>query len=478
MTYPTTFATLAAGNQPLSLFDTMFQQVAAMIAIPCTISGTNSLTLTPITNAPTLAAYTQFCAFRGIAINSNTAPLTMQFTTLPNLPVYMADRATQVPANTVLINQEYVFVYDAALNSGSGGFILENAAVPVGGVSAGGSFANLRIANNAVTPTTQIDVSADELIMVASTGFSVRAVNQAFTINLNNVGVVNGLDTGGVGAGGFYFIFAISNGSTTGGLASRSRTAPTLPSGYNYVKRIGTVVMDLGAGQTSTVTITIASPAVVTWTANGLSADTPVVFSTTGSLPTGIVAGTTYYISPAGLGANSFEISATPKGPVINTSGTQSGTQTATVAGVRLRRTLQQGREVTYVLTSASATPFLPVLADGATSSQGVYSPTTPTWAAIPVGTYVPPNASHIDFFLHTGVSGAGVQAQVAPNNSYGGGGSANTAFTFPPLDTSNTVPTFWQIFAARMMLESTNIYWATAVSRVSMQLRGFTDNL
>ncbi len=80
-------------------------------------------------------------------------------------------------------------------------------------------------------------------------------------------------------------------------------------------------------GVTSTVTITIASPGVVSWTAHGLADGTQVVFSTTGTLPTGIVAGTVYYVkSPA---TNSFNIAATSGGTAIVTTGSQSGTHTA-----------------------------------------------------------------------------------------------------------------------------------------------------
>lgn len=79
----------------------------------------------------------------------------------------------------------------------------------------------------------------------------------------------------------------------------------------------------------STVTITNASPAVVTWTGHGLVAGQPVVFSTTGSLPTGLTAGTVYYVISAGLTANEFQVSATAGGAAIDTSSAGSGTHTA-----------------------------------------------------------------------------------------------------------------------------------------------------
>jgi hypothetical protein len=87
-----------------------------------------------------------------------------------------------------------------------------------------------------------------------------------------------------------------------------------------------------GVSATSTVTISNASPAVISWTAHGLSVNQPVIFTTTGALPTGLTAGTTYYVISAGFGANAFEVSATVGGSAINTSSAGSGTQTAATA--------------------------------------------------------------------------------------------------------------------------------------------------
>lgn len=104
------------------------------------------------------------------------------------------------------------------------------------------------------------------------------------------------------------------------------------------------------------VTVTIAAPAVFTWTAHGLPAGAPIVFSTTGALPTGITAGTTYYVlSPA---ANTFNVAATPGGAAITTTGTQSGTHTGTpVANVSLAsHGFTTGQQVTFTTTGALPT--------------------------------------------------------------------------------------------------------------------------
>lgn len=89
-------------------------------------------------------------------------------------------------------------------------------------------------------------------------------------------------------------------------------------------------------GSRAAVTISIAAPGVVTWNAHGLVDGTPIQFTTTGALPTGITAGTTYYVkSPT---TNSFNLATTVGGAAITTSGSQSGTHTAT-AGNNLGQT-------------------------------------------------------------------------------------------------------------------------------------------
>ena len=77
------------------------------------------------------------------------------------------------------------------------------------------------------------------------------------------------------------------------------------------------------------VTISIASPGVIT-VPNNCAAGQAVVFGTSSALPTGLTAGTTYYVIAAGLSSTSFEVSTAAGSTAVNTSGTQSGVQTAT----------------------------------------------------------------------------------------------------------------------------------------------------
>jgi hypothetical protein len=74
------------------------------------------------------------------------------------------------------------------------------------------------------------------------------------------------------------------------------------------------------------ITISIASPAVITLAGHGLVADTIVEFFTDGTLPTGISTNTTYYVLSTGMTTDSFRISTSKGGSAVNTSGTQIGT--------------------------------------------------------------------------------------------------------------------------------------------------------
>lgn len=89
----------------------------------------------------------------------------------------------------------------------------------------------------------------------------------------------------------------------------------------------------------STITVTIATPGVVTFTNHGLSTGDPIKFYTDGALPTGITAGTTYYVRV--INDNTFNLydtsaHATTGGATgrVNTSGSQSGVHTSYVVGI------------------------------------------------------------------------------------------------------------------------------------------------
>lgn len=95
--------------------------------------------------------------------------------------------------------------------------------------------------------------------------------------------------------------------------------------------KIGEYVENVVAQDSHTVTITNASPAVVTWIGHGKSDYSTVFFTTSGGLPSGLTALVNYFIKV--IDANTFHVATTignaDAGTFVNTSTTGSGTHTA-----------------------------------------------------------------------------------------------------------------------------------------------------
>jgi hypothetical protein len=130
--------------------------------------------------------------------------------------------------------------------------------------------------------------------------------------------------------------------------ASLSQALPAACRGAFYaLKSDGTVVIFAGTSdrlyklnntdfswtpvsKVAVVTISSASPGVITLAAHTFAANDPVVLSNTGgALPAAFTAGTVYYVKTV-LNANTFTLSATAGGTAINTASTGTGTHSIT----------------------------------------------------------------------------------------------------------------------------------------------------
>ena len=111
--------------------------------------------------------------------------------------------------------------------------------------------------------------------------------------------------------------------------------------------------------------ITIASPCEVTLSTHGLVVDNAISFSTTGTLPTGITAGTIYYVIASGLTADLFRFSLSIGGAAVNTTGTQSGTPTVYKAGEVVGNSGSTTYSGTLVAVTGLRTCFNVVFTDG-----------------------------------------------------------------------------------------------------------------
>ena len=229
-----------------------------------------------------------------------------------------------------------VTVTDTAHGCVTGDFVTFSGATDIGGVGTNVTAAVLNkefqvTVVDANTYTITISVTPNATAIAGSPGGG-AAVVAAYQIN---VGPSYAVPYVGWGAGKW--------GSGTWGNGGTTVTSLRLWSQINYGQDLvfgprggGIYYWSANSGVTTggvllnslggTATITIASPALITSTVL-YTEGAAIYFSTTGALPTGITAGTTYYVyNGDGLTFNLLDST----GAIVNTSGVQSGTQSIT----------------------------------------------------------------------------------------------------------------------------------------------------
>ena len=144
MALPVTFATLPAGNQPLSLFDTQFAAVGAIGVIPCAAAGQNSIALTPNANTPTISGYTDLApSFSYVAAQTSNGSVTINVAGVGARTAYKWNGQQVMGSGDSVVGSVYKATFLTALNSGAGGFVVDSAGannnlVPVDFVIDGG----------------------------------------------------------------------------------------------------------------------------------------------------------------------------------------------------------------------------------------------------------------------------------------------------------------------------------------------------
>ena len=229
-----------------------------------------------------------------------TTTLTDPFTTNGTTTVTVAD------SNGGFINNDYVTFYGATA---------------VGGQTISGEYQITFINSTSYTITIAAAATA------ATGGGTVYAVYQV------NTGPFSAVPLTGWGSGTW--------GSGTWGFGSTSTDALRIWNQLNWGQDLvygprGSPLYYWNAAigvSNSVVSMTIASPCVVTAVVN-LADGTPITFTTTGALPTGLLPGVTYYTKY--VTATTFNLAATSGGVSINTSGSQSGIQAISSRGILL----------------------------------------------------------------------------------------------------------------------------------------------
>ncbi len=125
MPLPVAFANLT--NPTLPQLDQNFVALGALVPIPCTVSGTNTITMTPAANTPTITALAPYTQFSGVVNVSNTGAtniIAAGFNGPTGLPAYNDTPGGPVAlaGGEMIAGNAFTAMYDPALNGGAGGF--------------------------------------------------------------------------------------------------------------------------------------------------------------------------------------------------------------------------------------------------------------------------------------------------------------------------------------------------------------------
>lgn len=115
----------------MNVVDQMWKQIAAgFVIVPVTITGTNVLTMTPRLQSEGGVTYGDGMTWCGAAASTSTGTVTAfvntaQYGSLATIKVFTSPGLVQAGAGDVVQFGVYLFVFNSALDSGAGGFVLK-----------------------------------------------------------------------------------------------------------------------------------------------------------------------------------------------------------------------------------------------------------------------------------------------------------------------------------------------------------------
>ena len=192
--------------------------------------------------------------------------------------------------------------------------------------------------------------------------------------------------------------------SNVGGIVGVTGSSAASAGNYGELQYVNCIGPTNG---NQTINVTIASPAVVTWASavqwavsatNPTSWTCPIVFTSSGALPTGITSGTTYFVVGASVSGINFDLADTSAHAlactssfgsctgIINTTGTQSGTQTGTMGAAVSTTTWTAGAGMNLTAGDWDCTSTWQALGASLTTTTGYLSAVNTANNAAPGG--------------------------------------------------------------------------------------------
>src|SRR5216684_1316578 len=249
MPLPTIFNNVAGGVQePGANLDACLNALGQMGVTYCTATGTNAITLTPVTSPghPTVSSPPANLQRFGFAATATTTGLvTAQIGSGTFFPVFLPGGTSQASTNNILQTAYYDLAFLTALNSGSGGFMMVGA--QAGALAAPrGLLAGLTLSNDVTLPNTVLDVSAGQCVdstntLVINLGAFTKSTAGAWTAGTGNNGMGNGLT---IANSTWYHPMAIIKGGLPDMYFDTDPGAANKPAGTTAFRRLGSFLTD------------------------------------------------------------------------------------------------------------------------------------------------------------------------------------------------------------------------------------------
>lgn len=221
-----------------------------------------------------------------------------------------------------------VTVIDAAVESSSGSFVTFNGGVAVGGLLIQGEYQITSLSSGSYTITAASNATSTVAVPAGGTVYASYQLNASPA----TVAAIFGWGSGVWGSGVWGNSEPAVINTNTLGIWNQNNFGQNLIYGlrgdalYYWDATVGYVP--------ASASITIAAPCAITSILT-LADLTPITLQTTGALPTGLLPGTIYYVRATGA-PTVFNLSATPTGALITTTGTQSGIHNISIRGVAI----------------------------------------------------------------------------------------------------------------------------------------------
>jgi hypothetical protein len=226
----------------------------------------DALAITPV---PAVAAYAtglRLMLKKSNAANATTTP-SLNVNGLGAKIIYKRG-GLSLAVNDMLANGHYTLEYDAAYNGSVGGWDLINPATSPGLIP--GAIYGYTTKTNIADPGNDIDIASGTALDSTGT-FLMTGVSMVKRTDVawqqGDLGTAGALDTGAIGNGDYYiYVIAEVNSGAVDYLVSLSPTAPTMPFGWNFKRRIGWFKRVAGANVAFTTYETAGGGLKLLWT--------------------------------------------------------------------------------------------------------------------------------------------------------------------------------------------------------------------